>query len=48
MWEFLKWLFRRPVEPDTDRLHEWSDRIPLNFPPPTTRPGLEEKDEDHS
>lgn len=45
MIDFLRWLLRREEEQDTDRLHEWSDRIPLNFPPPTTRPGLEEEDD---
>lgn len=42
MWDFLKWLFRRPEEPDTDRLQEWTDPIPLDFPPATTRPRLED------
>jgi hypothetical protein len=43
--DLLRWLFRREKEQDTDRLHEWTDPIPLDFPPPTTRPQLEEEDE---
>lgn len=46
MIDWLRWIFRKEEESDTDRLHEWSDWIPLDFPAPTTRPQLEEKEDD--
>ena len=38
MIDWLLWLFRRPEEPDTDRLPEWTDRIPLDADCPDTQP----------
>lgn len=38
MIDWLRWLFRRQEEPDTDRLHEWTDRIPLDSECPDTEP----------
>lgn len=38
MIDLLRWLFRREVEQDTDRLHEWTDRIPLDLDCPDTEP----------
>lgn len=38
MIEWLLWLFRRREEPDTDRLHEWTDRTPLEAHCPDTQP----------
>ena len=44
MIDWLLRLFRKPQEPDSDFPDfDFSDRIDLNFPPPTTRPGLEEE-----
>jgi hypothetical protein len=36
--DLLRWLFRREEESDTDRLHEWTDRIPLDLDCPDTEP----------
>jgi len=36
--EWLRWLFRREQEPDTNRLHEWTDRTPLDADCPDTQP----------
>jgi hypothetical protein len=38
MWRWLKWMFGQPEEPNTDRLHEWTDRIPLDASCPDTQP----------
>lgn len=38
MIDMLRWLFRRQEEPDTDRLHEWTDRTPLDADCPDTQP----------
>lgn len=35
---FLSWLLRKHEEPDTDRLHDWTDRIPLDLECPDTQP----------
>lgn len=43
MISWLRWLFRCEEEADTDRLPDWTDPIPLDFPGPTTRPELEEE-----
>jgi hypothetical protein len=38
MIDLLRWLFRKPQEPDTDRLVEWTDRTPLDADCPDTQP----------
>ena len=38
MIDLLRWLFRREDEQDTDRLQEWTDRIPLDSDCPDTQP----------
>ena len=38
MIDFFRWLLRREEEQDTDRLHEWTDRTPLDADCPDTQP----------
>ena len=38
MIDWLRWLFRKPEEPDTDRLPDWTDRLPLDMECPDTQP----------
>ncbi len=38
MIDLLRWLLRREEEQDTDRLHEWTDRTPLDSECPDTQP----------
>lgn len=38
MISWLSWIFRRDEEPDTDRLPDWTDRLPLDLECPDTQP----------
>lgn len=38
MWRWLMWMFGQPEEPNTDRLPDWTDRLPLDVSCPDTMP----------